>query len=513
MPKAYRSSYDFIVVGMGAGGATILRTLAQRGFSVIGLEAGGNHDFDPDIVDPLEAGTMEEVHTWDYLYNQETAPNPDLDDRTMNYTTGRMLGGGTSINGMQYVRSDSQYWNQWYNITGGIWTPDNVNAAYIQLERFLGAQYNPAVHGFQGLMQIRQAPTTATAMATKFATALASATGTSVIADYNDPQTPLGTFTRWSLFQTPNRTRASASTNFLAPILDKILLNTTVTKLLFDERNRIVGVRALRNGKEICIKAKKEVIIACGIRSAELLLRSGIGPKQALKRLGIDTVVDNPNVGGVSRNHLINMAVFSANPADAPGTGDDPQALYVGGAFLPNPHGGNPQTRGFQWIGVNPDPTTLLVIFYNLVPESIGNITLQDKDPLRVSSVHENLLSNPEDLQSIIAVYQQQITALNTQLQALDNHYQLISPPLDVISDTDKLTDLIKEEMEHTHHWTGTCRMGGVVDNKGRVLGVKGVRVADISVAPIQPNGNTAGPAIVVGYLIGQLVLQKYPRC
>lgn len=515
---------DFIVVGMGAAGAVVMRMLSDTGFNVIGIEAGINADTDPLILDSTNSSLLEEDYTWKFFYNQMTAPNPDMNNRTLNYTTGRLLGGGTSINGMQYVRSTNDYWDGWANINGSEWGSTVAIAGYKDLENFVGVfgQYNPVYHGSNGLMKIRQAPIVESTMATNFATALATVANQSVISDYNDPTTPLGTFTRWSLFEQPNGDRASSSTDFLTPLINnpskkhKIMLNTTVSKVIICKCGKTLGVKAIRNGKCIRIRACKEVILSVGIHSCEILQRSGIGPSSLLNSLNIPIIFPNNAVGSNSRNHLISTAIFSADSADFPGIGTDPQALYTGGAFLPDPTtGSDPTKRGFQWIGINPDPNIFVVVFYKLNPQSLGTDQIQNADPLRVSAVMENLLSDPTDLDSIVNVYQQQITALNSTLSNINPAYQLLTPSLSLIADTDALKEYIKNSLEHAHHWTGTCRMSplnqnGVVNEKGEVHGVRQLRVADISVAPLQPNGNTAGPAFFVGYNIAKMIIAKY---
>lgn len=527
---------DFIIVGLGAAGAVVLRMLSDKGYNVIGIEAGGNHDNDPLIFDSQNALSLESAYTWKFFYNQETKPNPDIvlsngNNLVLNYTTGRLNGGGTSINGMQYVRSPDDYWNEWGAINGPNWNAKAASKAYKKLEKFQGVPkcYNSDSHGFEGKMQIRQAPEKETVMATKFATALAKATSSPIIKDYNDPSTPIGTFTRWSLFQQPNGIRASSSTNFLEDIIDtngkslskyhkvRVLQNTTVNKVIFNG-NKAIGVEAIRNGQTIIIKSKLEVILSSGIHSNEILQRSGIGDGKLLKSLNIPVIFDNPNVGVGSRNHLISSAVFSVNPKDYPGTGKDPDSLYTGGAFLPNPDG--TKERGFQWIGINSppsdtSPSLLTVVFYNLNPESFGTDQIQDKDPLRVSAVAENLMSNPIDLQRIVDVYQKQIIPLNNEFIANYPGYKLLQPSLDIINNKNLLEQYIKDNLDHAHHWTGTVKMdslsnGGVVNNKGKVYGAECLRVADISVAPVQPRGNTAGPAFSVGQIISDQIIQEY---
>ena len=184
------------------------------------------------------------------------------------------------------------------------------------------------------------------------------------------------------------------------------------------------GVHIIKNGKSSKIYAREEVILSCGIHSNEILQRSGVGPAKLLRDLGIDVKVDNSAVGAGSKNHLINTATFSINPNDYPGT-KEPNALYVGGAFLPAPNNEVPNKRGFQRIGLNPSKDAFVVIFYNLNSQSVGEDRIQNKNPFKVSAVTENLLSNPKDLDAIIAVYQQQITALARELALIDPNYKL----------------------------------------------------------------------------------------
>jgi choline dehydrogenase len=248
---------DFLVIGMGAGGALVLRMLSDAKFDVLGLEAGRNYDSDPLIYDSTNAPILERDYSWKFLYQNHTTPNPKVNGMTMNYTTGRLLGGGTSINGEQYVRSPKSYWDEWAAISGSQWSGDSIYDAYQDLEDFVGVpgEYNPSNHGVDGRMKIRQAPVEATSMAIKFATALSAATSEPIISDYNEGD--VGVFTRWSLFQNRDGTRASSSTNFLQPILDRVLTRTTVTKVLFDRCKRVIGAEAIHNGRCITIKVRK----------------------------------------------------------------------------------------------------------------------------------------------------------------------------------------------------------------------------------------------------------------
>ena len=512
---------DFVVIGMGAGGALVLRMLKDAGFSAIGLESGVNYDKDPLISESTNAGIIEEQYGWKFFYQRPTINNKDLattehpNGRHLNYTTGRMLGGGTSINGMQYVRSPSEYWDRYAAINGSRWNSTHITNAYIQLENFFGVPgaYNPSVHGENGKMQIRQAPVTPSAQNNKFVTALSQASGQPIIDDYNNPATPLGVFTRWSLFQNKDGTRASSSTDFLQPVMRDVITGATVNKILLDSCGRASSVEVIIDGVCTRIRARKEIIICCGIYSAELLQRSGVGDSAYLSSIGVNTIYHNPSVGKNLKNHMINIALFSANPSDYPGTGGDPNSLYVGGAFLPEE--ADSSKRGSQWIGVSISPGLFAVIFYVLHVQSTGDDRIQSKDPFTQGRTNEMLLNNPADLNEIIRLYQTTVLSLNEKFQAIDPSYKLIDPPPELIKDTERLTVHIKNNIDHTHHWTGTCSMaplnlGGVVDNRGKVYGVKGLRVADGSVLPIQARGNTAAPATVAAYVIARSIIEEY---
>lgn len=520
----------------------MLRQLSDAGFSVAGIEAGGNHDTDPLIYDATNAGSLEEEFTYKFFYEQTTEANPDMGGKVLNYTTGRMVGGGTSINGMQYVRSSDRFWNEVAAINGGEWNASQVAQDYKSLEQFVGVSgaYVSSVHGVGGKMAIRQAPVTPSQMAVDLANALSLVSGKPVIDDYNNPLTPVGAFTRWSLFQKPNGNRASSSNDFLSEVIDengnprakcnvRVHQNATVSRVLFSNQvggcqkgacatNAAHGVEYIQYGQTKQLFCRKEIILCAGIHSNEILQRSGVGPKALLASLGIPLIFDNASVGSNSQNHLINTAVFSAPPAASNTT--DVNALYTAGAFLPTPvNTPNPagDVRGFQWIGVDAGNGTLVVVFYNLNPKSRGTDRLQDRDPLRVTDVAEHLLSESQDLTDIVNVFKQQITALHTALNSIDAAYGLMEPSLATIADDDLLKDYIIDNIEHSHHWSGTCKMapldqGGVVDAHGKVFGTRKLRVADISVSPIQPDGNTAAAAFLVGYKIAKFIIEEHKR-
>lgn len=520
-----RLIFDYIVIGTGPAGAVIAKTLSDnKKNSVLVLEAGENNDRDKRIKDSTYALQLNMLFFPNYFWQGKGVPQRELDGRFFNWTTGRLFGGGSSINTMQYVRPTSSVLREWQRLLGFPWTPKEAINNFIKLEKYNGITTVPAVHGFNGALDIRQAPVKPTSMAEKLVLAIEQATGFSEILDYNDPKTPLGPFTRWQLFQQPNGQRESASTAFLSPdILTpngggvngrklNVLFKSTALKVFFREK-RAAGVDFLKDGK--CFRAyiRKKVIISAGINSTQLLMVSGIGPKNLLKKSGIPVIFDNPNVGQNLTNHTLSLATFTTNPKDNPLPPSDPNALYTGGAFLPDPTPDQDQNRrGVQLTGVGLNDMLIIAISL-LQPRSHGIIKIQSSDPLKIVLADEGILTNHHDLESIKNIYKIQIKNIAEKLKTIDQDYQLISPTLEIINNDTMLEQFIKENIELLHHEEGSLRMaplteGGVVDNMGQVYGVSDLIVADNSIIPFIVDGNTTAPAYLIGLTIAQELLR-----
>ncbi|MFM9281196.1 GMC family oxidoreductase [Paenibacillus jiagnxiensis] len=524
--KNRSSTFDYIVVGTGPAGAVIAKTLTDdKKTSVLVLEAGENRDRDLPIRDSTFAPELEEQFFAQYFWQGEGIPQVGLDERTFEWTTGRLSGGGSSINGEQYVRPTADVLSQWQKLLGPIWSPSSAVQRFKRMEKFNGETNNDNVHGFHGRINIRQAPRNPTAMAKKLVSAIEQATGFDQILDYNDPETPLGPFTRWQLFQKPKGRRESSSTAFLSSDIVRpnghgingrklnVSYKSTALRILFQNK-RASGVEFLKEGRHLRAYARKKVIISAGINSAQLLMLSGIGPAAELKSAGIPVVFSNPNVGKQLRNHTLNFAVFSTNPDDTPLPADDPSALYTGGAFLPDPSpGADPYKRGVQLVGIGSNGNLTLAILF-LKPKSRGSIDIQSNDPLQIVLADEAFLQNSDDLEAVKNIYKIYIRNIAIQLEAIDPAYRLISPAPDVLDDDARLEEFIKENFDHNHHQQGALRMaptrnGGVVDRRGAVHGVKDLIVADDSIVPFTVDGNTSATAFLIGLTIAEQISKR----
>ena len=516
--------FDYIIVGTGPAGATIAKTLTDdKKTTVLLLEAGENNDKDKPIRDSTFAPELEEQFSQKYFWQGSGVPLEGLDDRAFEWTTGRLSGGGSSINGEQYVRPTSAVLREWSKLLGPLWSPKRATLRFKKLENYNGQTDNPRSRGFNGRIDIRQAPKNPTTMAEKLTAAVEQATGFQEILDYNDPRTPLGPFTRWQLYQNRNGSRESSSSAFLSSDIMlpngrgvrgrklRVFFKTTALRVLF-YNNRAKGVELLKEGKRLRAYARKKIIVSAGINSAQLLMLSGIGPATTLQRAGIPVVFDNPNVGKKLRNHTLNFASLTANPLDRALPPNDPNALYAGGAFLPDPSGKNPHRRAVQLIGIGGDGMLNIAILF-LRPKSRGSIKIQNNDPLKIVLADEGFLSNPDDLESVKRIYKTYIKDIAARLEAMDPSYQLVSPTLDVIDDDSRLEEFIKQNFDHNHHQQGSLRMaplnrGGVVDRRGRVHGVRGLMVADASIIPFTVDGNTSAATYLIGYTIARKLIK-----
>lgn len=520
-----KSTYDYIVVGTGPAGAVIAKTLTDdMRTSVLVLESGGNHDKDKPIKDSSFALELEESFFPNYFWQGEGIPQEELDERAFEWTTGRLSGGGSSINGEQYVRPTSAVLRKWERLLGPLWSPDKAIRRFKALENYNGETTNINAHGYRGRINIRQAPETPTPMAHKLTTAIERATGYPTILDYNDPNTPMGPFTRWQLYQQPDGDRESSSTAFLSRDIMTptgrgvnnrkltVKFRATVLRILFSGK-RAIGVEYLKDGKCCYAYSRKKVIISAGINSPQLLMLSGIGSAKMLKKAGIPVIFDNPNVGQRLKNHTLNFAVFATNSQDRPLPPLDPNALYTGGAFLPDPSGIDPDERAVQLVGIGSEEELTIAILY-LRPKSNGTIRIQSKDPLNIVLADEGFLSNPDDMEAVKRIYRTYIRDIALELEQIDSSYQLLSPTFDMIDDDDRLEEFIKENFDHNHHQQGFLRMaplseGGVVNRKGKVHGVQDLIVADASLVPYTVDGNTSSAAYLIGYTIANQLSKR----
>lgn len=528
--KNKKLTFDYVVVGTGPAGAVIAKRLTDdKKTSLLALEAGDNNSREIPVRDSRYAPPfiLRDNFLSQYYWPGKGVPQAFANLSTFQWTGGRTLGGTSSVNNEQYVRPTQANMKQWEDLLGPIWSPKRETYQFSKLENYNGKTSNPDARGFKGRLDIRQTPVHPTDMVEKLVLAMEKATGLPRILDYNDPNTPIGPFTSWQLYQMPNGIRESADTAFLsADIMNEkgqgvngrklaVSFNSTVQRIIFDDNKSAIGVEFVKDGKCISVYAREKIIISAGINSPGILMHSGIGPSDVLNDAGLPIIYNNPNVGKHLTTHAVNTVTFKINPKDKAIPEDDPFAVYPGGAFLPDPSpGADKYRRGVQFIGLAGPDNTLNLGFYLTEPKSKGSVRIQNKDPLKMVLANEGFLSNPEDMKTIKNVFKVYIKSISKELSKIDLKYELITPRLEIIEDDEKLEKYIKDNIDGTHHVQGTLRMAnsakdGVVNSAGYVYGVKNLIVADDSIAPFVSDGNTSAPAFFIGANIADQILES----
>src|ERR1700739_2780837 len=291
--KEIQSHYDYIVVGAGAAGSVLAAELSASGAQVLVIESGGPDDA-PTILNPSiwfynVAGPLD--------YHLPIAPSPRLNNRKFNMALGHVLGGGTSINAMVWMRGMQRDYDGWAKNGAKGWAFADVLPVFKKQEDWESGANE--WRGSGGPIHIRR-PKNPHPTAPAFIEA-AREMGMPILDDLNGPMRPGAGYINMNI--AADGSRVSAVRAFLRPALSRpnltLLLNTDVVKLNFQGK-RCVGVKVIAGGSVKDIAADKEVILAAGtINSPKLLMLSGVGEAKALRSFGIDVV---ENLHGVREN-------------------------------------------------------------------------------------------------------------------------------------------------------------------------------------------------------------------
>ena len=529
-------TYDYVVVGGGPAGCMIAERLSRDGrHKVVLLEAGPDVQDDPILneITP-ETGSIEEQFYGKYFWQHAQEAAEVIPNRlSLQLTSGRLFGGGSKINGAQFVRGSNWMFDSWEFLTGdSIWSVANVLQQYKELETFYGPDYTSVARGEDGPLAIWETmssspQTSPTTMAEKLTTAFEQATELPRLNDYNrlTEDVQVGPFLRWQLTAYPNGTRSSSDVSIMTPEVRgrenlHILFGATAVQVLFNNHKSAKGVRYIREGKEFVANAAKRVILSTGVNTAQILEHSGIGDAVHLNSIGIPVIYDNPNVGNNMINQQLISTIFLKNTEDLPSS--NPADIYEGGAFLPDPNDEPTEDvspRRIQIIGANAG-SVMAVIVINLQPIESGYTHVRDKDPLRVTASSDRIFvptNGDTDLSTFVKAVQKYICTIHNEFQGMgngptvDSNYYLVDPPLSMCYNETLLTEwVIANAKPHTHHWTSACKMGkagdgiSVVNSKGSVWGVHGLTIADNSILPRNHDGNTVAPAYLVGKIISE---------
>ena len=531
---------DFVIIGSGSAGSALAYRLSEDGKnSVLVLEFGGT-DVGPFIQMPGALSFPMNMGIYDWGFKSE--PELELNNRRLVVPRGKVIGGSSSINGMVYVRGHGRDFDHWAESGASGWGYADVLPYYKRMENWDSGGHGGDAdwRGSEGPLHVKRGRRE-NPLYKAFVDAGAEA-GFETTDDYNgEKQEGFG-----PMDATIHRGRRwSAANAYLKPALKRKncdLVRCFARRVIIED-GRAVGVEVDRKGRREVIRARREVILAASsINSPKILMLSGIGPGAHLAHHGVPVVADRPGVGANLQDHL---EVYIQQASIQPITLYKHWNLFgkarAGAHWLLN-HGGLGASNHFESAGFirsaagvdYPD------IQFHFLPiavrydgravaeghgyqahvgpmraKSRGAVTLASADPADKPVIRFNYMSEEQDWIDFRHCVRVTREILGQKAFKPFRGCE-IQPGADVQND-DEIDDFLREHTESAFHPCGTCRMGAagdagaVVDPKGRVIGVNGLRVADSSIFPRITNGNLNAPSIMVGEKMADHVLDKPP--
>ncbi|KAK0085912.1 hypothetical protein PV325_004252 [Microctonus aethiopoides] len=522
------SSYDFVVIGGGSGGATVAGRLSEEDrFSVLLLEAGLDEPTGTQIPSFFFNFLGSDID-WKYSTEPETDACLNKDEKKCYWPRGKVLGGTSVMNGMTYMRGSRKDYDDWARLGNSGWSYRDVLPFFLRSEdnRQMD-KMDYGYHGTGGPLTVTQFP---------YHPPLR----------YNNVDLNGRTHTGFAIAQTTSRngSRLSTARAFIRPAKNRrnfhIMLNSTVTRILFDQNKQAVAVEFVHNNQLHRVNVRKEVIVSGGaVNSPQILLNSGIGDREELSAVGIPVVHHLPGVGKNLHNHVAYALSFKINDTDTTplnwatameyllfrdglmsGTGISEVTAMINTKYA-NPQEDHPDIQmifgGYLadcaetgMVGEKKgNKRSIYMIPTLLHPKSRGYLRLRDNNPLSKPMIYPKYLTNSQDVARLIEGIKFSIRLSET--KTLSRYgFQLDKTPVKGCEHFRFGCDAywecaIKHDTAPENHQAGSCKMGpgddlfAVVDNQLRVHGVRGVRIADTSIMPKVTSGNTNAPAIMIG--------------
>lgn len=510
-----RSHYDFIICGAGSSGSVVAARLAENpAVSVLLIEAGGSDNLD-SVNQPAQWPTnLGTERDWGF----QAEANPNLNGRSIPMSMGRVLGGGSSINVMVWARGHKNDWNYFASESGDdAWGYDNVLQIYRRIEDYHGAP-DPERRGSGGQVFVQSAVNPK-----PVATALLDAARSLGIPTFDSPNGAMmegGGGAAINDLRIRDGRRISVFRSYTYPRMHQpnltVVTNVLVSKLRFDG-DKVIGIEAIRHGRTVEIDATREVVLSLGaVNTPKVLMQSGIGPEQELKRHGIPVRQHLPGVGQNHQDHVSFGCIWEFREPQEVGAGGSEATLY----WKSDPSLETPDMLHCQVEFPVPSPENAAshplpqhgwTMFAGLAqPKSRGEVLLAGPNVTDGVVIRANTLSHPDDMKSALA---------NLDLCRSLGNAAAFDP---LVKRETMPGSLDRAGMEHyirnaaVTYWHQTCtaKMGrdamSVVDSQLKVYGVRNLRIADGSIMPRITTGNTMAPCVIIGERAAEMIRKQY---
>ncbi len=500
-----QESYDFVIIGAGSAGCVLAERLSRNpALKVLVLEAGGSGAH-PDVFVPSRwRNLLNTEMDWRY----QTVPQRNVAGRSVPCPRGKVLGGSASINASVWVRGHRQDFDTWAYQGNAGWDYESVRRIFKQLEDFGGGA--DAYRGAGGPLRMAK-PSEPSPLARAFVEG-AQQFGVPANPDYNGERMEgVGYFD----LCIADGERHSVARALLFPAMGRpnltVLTHADVLRLIIRKRH-CTGVVFHHGGRVHRVRASREVVLSAGaIGSPKLLLRSGVGPADELKALGIPVVADLPGVGRNLQDHILLAGINyeSRVPIMPRGNGAEATLWWRSNPALSSPDI-QPVFHEFPLInpGLGTAPEHGYAIAPGLIrPASRGSLRLTSASPSAPLAIDMNYLGNPADVEALrVAVELCREIGASRAFDGFRKRELMPGP-----RNRAAMVAWIREATACFFHPTSTCRMGlderSVVDPRLRVHGIQGLRIADASVMPEITSGPTNAPAILIGEQASRFIL------
>lgn len=527
--------FDFIVIGAGSAGCVLARRLSDHASNrVLLLEAG---DPPAGFWMKTPAGMAKMFSKNKYNWSFGTEPVPAANNRRMVWPRGKTLGGSSAINGMVFTRGIKHDYDGWFREGNPGWGWDDVLPVFKRMEH---NSQSGALVGSGGLQKVSD-PAVKPQVLFDFIQAASRSCDVPVVANLSAEGIEGAGMLQASIWQGQ---RQSTYDGYVRPIEGRknltIVTGAHVTRLLI-EGDDVVGVDAVVNGTARRYAATKEVILSAGsVGSPHILLLSGVGDANDLKRHGIEPMLHLPGVGKNLQDHFSSQIKVRSTPSGSHnrhlrgwrkyaegaryvfnGSGYLACGATLAGAFVKSDPALDRADLdiGFRPISMTYTPSgqvdvdhfdALSLSVFVSRPKSRGSIELQSADPMAAPRIQPNYFNDPEDMAAHVRGMRicRKILSTNPLARSLREE---ILPDASLNSDAE-LAHYIRSTGKTSFHAAGSCRMGhdrmAVVDSRLRVHGLKNLRVIDASIMPTVTSANTNAPTLMIGEKGAEMILR-----